>query len=815
MACHVSLKGGEAMKKKCKILICMILGILGGAYGDSGRSGELIPEPKEMKLMASPVVFPKTYRVRNTAGVPESQLKRLRGVLEYKLGWRESQSGEEAVLLEFIKKPGTHSNPEFYTLDVTEKGIVLGSVTSDGMKRAMGRLTGLIDSPLVKISPGTMDVVFPRLSIRDWPDFPVRAVKLEMMDLPQQQTQEQWLAELRKTLDTIASLGFNKVFLELGGRVQSLKYPEISLPRAFSLLQVRGVVEYAEACGLEVFPMINSIGHMKRAPQIFPLYGEDGRGNRVPRAMNLGHPDFYTVYLDYLDELLALFGKPAYLMICTDEFHKEIPMLEKATGSKFKEFYPAFLNSVNRWLKARGTRLMITHDMLLARDRYSWPREEGNAPDGIDILPLIDKDIAIGYWNYEYGDYPFLNDLAAAGFKDLWLMPWYKVEAVRKLSRRGWEIHAKMFGTAWWIYPHHQGYPQQGVFFWNIQKNMRDRDVAFFDRASDRLFYSRGTKIPVLGAATVKMNGSAGTVPSQDFMIRLRRFLPDGKGNADGVPFDFNAPRGFYVPGVTPPAKLPRPWDFKALVEKNQLRNLLFEVPGSTEYFQSDRTVLNCKREIGMTVIYTPDYGISSRTNSSGHEFAVANGKIAALSGRIQDLYSEEKGNMRIPENGFVVSKHGSRFSGINTRISGAFNHNLKIGAPLELRLRPVSYPSVREWISAELDGNKMHTVIFMTVAYPVLRERELGTIRILGGVLNEKLVLNSKSFFNSWCSRFGAWHVWMPWSGLSRYGLKPILALEWQCPEKMRGQPLIFMLVSANAGVEAGLTVLGIVQYD
>ena len=66
----------------------MILGILGGAYGDSGRSGELIPEPKEMKLMASPVVFPKTYRVRNTAGVPESQLKRLRGVLEYKLGWR-------------------------------------------------------------------------------------------------------------------------------------------------------------------------------------------------------------------------------------------------------------------------------------------------------------------------------------------------------------------------------------------------------------------------------------------------------------------------------------------------------------------------------------------------------------------------------------------------------------------------------------------------------------------------------------------------------------------------------------------------------
>lgn len=51
--------------------------------------------------------------------------------------------------------------------------------------------------------------------------------------------------------------------------------------------------------------------------------------------------------------------------------------------------------------------------------------------------------------------------------------------------------------------------------------------------------------------------------------------------------------------------------------------------------------------------------------------------------------------------------------------------------------------------------------------------------------------------------------------SGLSRYGLKPILALEWQCPEKMRGQPLIFMLVPANAGVEAGLTVLGIVQYD
>lgn len=457
---------------------------------------------------------------------------------------------------------------------------------------------------------------------------------------------------------------------------------------------------------------------------------------------------------------------------------------------------------------------MIAHDMLLDRGKYPWPREEGNAPPGANILSAIDRNIAIGYWNYEYGDYPFLDELVAAGFTDLWVMPWYKAEAVKQLSGKGRKMGTKLFGAVWWIYPHHQGYPQLSEYFWNAGANP-EKDVRYFDDAADRLFYSRGTRRPAVGSSVVVLTGTDDTAPSADFIARLRKAFPDGEANADGIPADFSAPRSFNVPGITPPPEIPRPWNFSELGEQGKLENLLFGIPDSREWFQLRRVRLNQPRGIGETVIYTPAYGESTRTNSIGHEFAVADGKIAELSGRIRDLYSEEKGNMKIPPNGLVVSKHGARFAEINTRISGAFNHALQIGQPVEIRMPSnVELPPVR--IGAALNLAKDRLVIWVTTVWPVVRGRKLGEFVLFrpDGKM-ERLPFSSNAFFNSWSPYSGNWRFWMPWAGLRRYGLMPVLALEWRRPPGRGGQPVKWSLEPTREGVESGLTVLGAVQYD
>lgn len=70
---------------------------------------------------------------------------------------------------------------------------------------------------------------------------------------------------------------------------------------------------------------------------------------------------------------------------------------------------------------------------------------------------------------------------------------------------------------------------------------------------------------------------------------------------------------------------------------------------------------LNEKREDGKVVVFTPEFGESTRTTSEGIEVAVSNGKVIETGGS----------DLEIPSDGFVIAVHGKRPASLNDLSEG------------------------------------------------------------------------------------------------------------------------------------------------
>jgi hypothetical protein len=73
---------------------------------------------------------------------------------------------------------------------------------------------------------------------------------------------------------------------------------------------------------------------------------------------------------------------------------------------------------------------------------------------------------------------------------------------------------------------------------------------------------------------------------------------------------------------------------------------------------------------------------------------------------------------------------------------------------------------------------------------------------------------LGSSFFFTGPCKFLDipVWKRWIAWD-MVRYGLRPVLALEWNSPKNYRDLKSI-KIIPTQAGIDAGLTVLGVTQY-
>ncbi len=743
----------------------------------------LTPFPKVAEINGTVEFSGNTYRIDNDGTFSKERLDWLRRELAATAGWREISGSPNIIKVRSIQS----DKPEYYELSISP-GVVELAATAGGMTPGLGRFLGLLETPLTKVFAES--TVLPLARICDWPDYSVRAAKIEMSNLPRDVDRQAWLNELEGLISRLAKLGFNRIAMEVGGRAECEAYPEVNLPGFFTKKELKKLIGTAHDLGLEVFPMINCVGHMRRAPQVFPLTGKRRRTETVEAvAMNLGHPDFYRVFFAYLDELCDTFGKPEYVVIFTDEFETEIPLLEKTLNKSVFEFYPDFLNRVNRYLKARGSKTAIAQDMFVSKGTEKYPFEENNGPAGAEkMLDLLDKDISFVYWNYHTGRYPVLKLLYDKGFHDLWVLPWYKTEAVSCLSQAGLKYNAKFLGTVWWVNPHHQNYPALAEFAWNA-KERGTKSPLFFDELCDLYFYGRRTRIPAENSVfAYPENGQKQTITRVNDIY--------------GIPVDFSNAQ------MVPPAAVavPQPWDFTGIA----LPRLLIAVEGSPDFLvPGSKSYLNKAREFGEFIVYTDQYGKSSKTNPYGCEFSTdASGKIVEVSARMRDLINTQpRSDLNIPPGGGVFSKHGSTFADTNDRISRAFNRAALPGKQITLYLAPEQLASSEKPLVVSLPKPRQKATLYLAPVLPLDKTLPFARVEFTG-------INKTKYRYEIPCRWFLQSGIMLE-KPLTRYlapwAVGTVMVLEFD----LKGEPGTLTVTPLKGGLLSGLTVAGATQFD
>ena len=750
----------------------------------------LLPTPKKVQWENEVLNYPASgYRFEDESGImPRETCQWLKEGLLQKLGWKECP--ESKLCIRIRKTPG-NGNPEYYILQTTKTAIRLEAPGKAGIVRAVGRLLCIADTPLVRVLKGGI-IQYPGITIHDWPDYPFRGMLLE---LSCRKASPEWIPNFKQMIDAMGKLGFNHVAFEIGGRIESLRHPEVCKKPWWTQQQIKDFIAYANARGMKAIPAINSIGHASRAPDIFPLQYTRENGKKT-YVMDLAHREFYPVYFDFLDEVHKLFGNPEWFMIGTDEFHEAVPLLEKTTGKSLPAFYSEFLNKVHAHLKGKGTKTVIWHDMLADRSDNTDEPRNGSA----ETLDLIDKNIVIAYWNYSFQKkYPFLETLLQKKFREIWICPWKGIAATARLTSEGVaQGISHLMGTCWWDQPHYLGFPEIAESAWHANTRRPQREM---DAFKDVLFYAEETKIPLPDyAALSEVQG--GSAPYPEFMERLRKSFPDGKMQLNTFQ-TFITPYAFSTPEDIP-KQIPESQILKEILHPQNQKTLFLSTDSSREWIEiSERVRTNVPREAKQLVIYTPEYGKTTRTNQWGTEFALIGGVITKTV-----KPGEAKGNMSIPGNGVVFSKHG-RYSSLQRAMS--FQDSLEEGRRIILRRSPRNNPSLQT-LTIPLNGAKRFILLFAT-ACPMSMERILAEFHLQP--VNGKRItftLNTRNFFNGQFNPGSSRRMWLAYPEGIHAEAGPVLALQWHPGKNIPLEQL--KIIPRKDAAFSGLVFLGGIKY-
>ena len=247
----------------------------------------------------------------------------------------ERTAGKSGIKIRFIQDKTDKwlaKYKESYRLEINSKAVTVCAYYPDGAWRGAGRMLAILCGPDAKISE--KGITLPEMKIADVPDIETRAMKIEFPTT----SGEELIRQVKPVIRSVAMFGFNTIFLDFRGNLECKKHPELAQKPVLPQKDLAELIRYSRSCGLEVMPWTNSIGHLRRAPLIFPIYGKSTSGwvdptKNVPVVMDLTHPDFYKVLFDYFDEVLDLFGSPRYFQVGCDEFHDGMKILRQVYWS--------------------------------------------------------------------------------------------------------------------------------------------------------------------------------------------------------------------------------------------------------------------------------------------------------------------------------------------------------------------------------------------------------------------------------------------------------------------------------------------------
>ncbi len=328
---------------------------------------------------------------------------------------------------------------EAYAAKVDASGVKIKARTLAGVRWASNTLRQLAIA-----KRGTFKVegrILPELTIVDKPHLAFRAVHL--CHFP-----ETTLQQLERAIRLAALLKFNYAIIEPWGTYKSEKHPWCSWPKAqLNKAEVRRLVAIGRDLGITLIPQFNCYGHasLSRAisqkhstldfnPEYEPLFEPDGW---VWCIMN---PEVQRVLREIIVEMHEDFGNPPYFHLgCDEAFNAQsCPLCIK--GSHSKQLLK-HLNDLSDFVKSRGARAMIWHDMLLDKSDRRWKDfVKFGTKESSSILDSLSRDLIICDWEYSYGnmdekraDWPTIKHFNDKGFSVAGC-PWRNYNAMKPMA---------------------------------------------------------------------------------------------------------------------------------------------------------------------------------------------------------------------------------------------------------------------------------------------------------------------------------------------------------------------------------------------
>ena len=777
------------IKSLCPALFVLAFTVTGnGVFADNSASEiaefGLTPRPKDFNIGAKAIVIKPPFKILNDHPSETGYIDWLKSDLKRLFGWNPAENGKPGVTFEFKHQALNHGD-EAYKLEFMPDRIIITVSNIDGGYRAVGRLLAIFDSSFVKIhQDGSLGCR--ELKITDWPDIPLRGMNLMMLYGAGLNTDEHQEI-FRRSIDTMARLGFNFVVMDVGNNYAATKFP-VYRPTPWSISQLRELISYAKVRGLKVYPGINAIGHIEGAAQINVITDEKGRSV----ATDITKPDFYPKYFAVLDELSEIYDKPKYIFIKTDECNAALAKLSVLSGRKPSEIYAEFLNKTSGYMTSHNnTRLVICHDMLLSPEDVC-PGEPANGKDTAAARNGMNKNFAIDYWCYDKVDSTRgLETLVAAG-NEIWISPWNSHLGTRQLLQTAYQLKiATVMGNTF------LGPAQSDVCFvytadyaWNAAN--KDYFVRYQASAVFNMhFHNRPDRIPA-STREIEFTGIAANVGNSKAEAHLC---------AGGLIFPCSKP---ITTGHGNLTMLTDPADVRKSAADAGTAVYVLDPKNQTVGIELDGVDL--PRGEKQAILYTPMYGTSSKTNQYGLEWGFRNGKIEKFAHG-----THQGGNQTIFPDGGVISVSG--WGGLKSLyLRGAFN----LGDPVKFAVLKKTVVNAPLRLKTDIPDDANGVAVLISASFIKSNDTESPGKFIVRYADNSSYTLPLKSNFLQYFNpppgdHFHRWVARQDFAMPATYN--PIVVYEWRkTPEKKC--PVSLMLEISPAGQKNGFTAISAVSW-
>jgi hypothetical protein len=390
----------------------------------------LCPQPRQAELAPVTVLhLPVQVQAPAELAAPADLLRRELAAL---FGAASTgAAGGTVVRLEL--SPSVLLRAEEYALEPTDSSVLLRAHDEQGMFWAVHTLAALLGR--ARRTPDGYEADVPK--IRDWPDTTFRAFMIQGAWTP-------CAEEFKRNLELLARQHVTYVALEFGPQVVLDFDPTIAKGGRFSKAQAREIIEYGRSLGLKPIAYLNVLGHLERAYQK-PPYTQHG-------GIDLRSDEAYERFVyPILSETLEVYGPVEYFHCGMDEAWELFKWLS-GEGADVTGLLTRHIQRVNDFLKARGVKTVIWHDMLIApnlREKLGapvGPANGGPPQNTAGALASIPRDVVLDYWFYNPLDsYPALDYLRDQGFA-VWASPW---QSPFSLTRYAHARQVPVMGTLW------------------------------------------------------------------------------------------------------------------------------------------------------------------------------------------------------------------------------------------------------------------------------------------------------------------------------------------------------------------------------